>query len=560
MKFYVQSGILNNLHLISGSKSTTMSRQSENEIRSKAKIVCLNLPFIITNLQNTESYREEYRCLCDLLKMEQQTYFVVSVSTGKNMTPLIHNCRFIEFIYMFSESASNEDVQDLQKHYCKIRGVFNTQHELEQKISEDIHSSSTIDLLNKKQLFYALYMQNLCEESIQMFPMPHETSDDICIRSISCLDYLSEQSPTLTQFNDEQRDFISFRIVIESLLSMPSLPTFDGEMMAACNELCFTDNELFDAIKASYQSYSSNKMLHQLTSGSLPLSRLMEKLFRPNFSMKQILSLRRLLVDVTEAMRGLDSCTSSLIVYCAQIVSTDEIASLRDKYQSKLFSSRSYLLTSISIPNIRTIARQAKESGYETILFEIEVPERLAKMVYKVDAERVLCPLGAVFRLRSIDLEPNGVWHVHLLHIDDKVHLVLEQLQLRLQKPLTWLTFGNYLAALHKYTEAIDYCQYLLDHLDIDDSVRPSILNNLGVILSLQKRDERSLSSYEQALTLLRESGSTDADKMEDETPTADRSDLDQILHSYREALSCSNDPYACNLYQETISSVIKKI
>lgn len=533
-----------------------------DEVISKINVVYLNVPFTLAAFQNSKSYDNDYECLHDLFKMvKQQIWLVVSASTAKNIIPLIHSYPFVESIYVFCESISKNDVLNWSKQYSKICGVFDESQAIENKMNEDMsRSCSTSSLFDTKKLLYAFYMQNLPVESIETFPTTEKISDDICMTYISCLDYMVEHLPMVTQLNDEQRDFVSFQMMIEALLNMPPLPDCKIEMMLACQQLCGIDHKFFDAIRTNLNNYSAADLLQHLTSGLLPLFRLIHRLYKKEFSMKMMLSIEQLLVYIQKAIYTLSPCTSSLTVYCAQILGSNEIASLKDKSRTELVSLCSYFMASTCIVTARTIAQQAKAKDYQTTILEIEVPERYAKTVYSVDTNRVIFQLGAVFRLCSVDLAPDGVCYVHLKCVADEKHLITEQLQLQIGERLTWLTFGNYLFALQKYREAIDYYEYLLDHLDQHSLARSSIHNNMGVMFSLAQMDMESDSYYKKALKIVEHSDSTDDIGTVDLIPGTYCSDLDQTLNSYKQVLAYSTDSHSCNLYRETISSILKKM
>jgi hypothetical protein len=541
--------IFDSIDFLLVAESSITSQLIMDEARPKINIVCLNVPFTLASFRNSKSYDNDYMCLRDLFNMtQQQICLVVSASTGKNIIPLIHNHHFVEYIYVFCESASNDDVLNWSKNYSKISGVFDSPRTIENKMDQDSRSCSTLSSFDKKRLIYAFYKQNLSDESIETFPATEEIPDDISMAYICCSDYVTEELPMVTQLNAEQRDFISFQMMIETLLNMPSLPDSNIEMMLACEQLCNDDNQLFDAITSSLKNYSPTELIQQLTSGSLPLSRIIHRLYK-DFSMKRMLSLQQLLAYIREAADTLCLCASSFTAYRAQIIGIDEIVSLKNKSCTEILSLRSYALASTCIVTARTIARQAKDRGYLTAVLEIEVSHKYAKMVYSVDANRVLFQLGTVFRLCSVDLALDGVWHIHLKCVADEKHLITEQLQLQIGERLTWLTFGNYLFALQKHTEAIDYCQYLLDHLGRYSLARSSIYNNMGVMFSLKQMDMKALRYYDEALKLVGQSDPMNGSVIVDLKTGVYCSDLDQTLNSYKQALACSADSYSCNLY-----------
>ncbi|CAF1251391.1 unnamed protein product [Adineta steineri] len=343
-------------------------------------------------------------------------------------------------------------------------------------------------------------------------------------------------------------------MMIEALLTMPCLSDSNTEMILTCEQLCNNNHELFNAIKISFENYSPTNLLQQLTSGSLPLSILIQRLYRNDVTMKMILSLQQLFIYIRDGTNTLNQCVSSFTAYCAQIINIDEITSLKDKDSIQLLSLRAYILASTHTVTARTIARQAKVMGYQAAILEIKVSEKYAKMVYSVDDSRVFFPMGSIFRVHSIDLAPDGIWHLQLTYIVQEKHFFKEQLYLRIEERLTWLTFGNYLSLLQTSEQAIDYYQYLLDHLDLNSSARASIYNNMGVVLTLKQADTKAFYYYEQALTLVKQSDFIDDSIIRISCPY-----LEKTLNSHKHALACLNDSYFSKNFRETIFCILKK-
>ncbi|CAF0976054.1 unnamed protein product [Adineta steineri] len=323
-------------------------------------------------------------------------------------------------------------------------------------------------------------------------------------------------------------------------------------MILTYEQLCNDNDELFNAVKSSFENYSSANLLQQLTNGSLPLSILVQRLLRNNVTMKMILSLQQILIYIRDATNILNQCVSSFTAYCAQIINIDDISSLKD---TQLLSLRSYILASTKIVTARAIARQATDMGYQAAMLQIKVSEKYAKMVYSVDDSRVFFPMGSIFRVHSIDIAPDGIWHIQLKYIVQEKHFIKEQLYLGIKERFTWLTFGNYLSLLQKSDEAVDYYQYLLDHLVLNSLTRSSIYNNMAVVLSLKRAAAEAFPYYEQALSLAKQSDFTD-----DSTTDTDYSDLEKTLNSYKHALICSNDSHFSKIYRETIFCIFKKL
>ncbi|CAF0904766.1 unnamed protein product [Adineta steineri] len=173
-------------------------------------------------------------------------------------------------------------------------------------------------------------------------------------------------------------------------------------------------------------------------------------------------------------------------IYLTRMISSDTLKILKSS-SGKFISIGMFILATKSLCVARTIARKLADNGLISILFQIEVVE--GTRLYEIDLYRVIFSLGAIFRLESIDLAPDGVWYVKIKSADSGFRMIKQQLQFETDVLLSWLTYGNYLYFLKQSRRAKAYFDYLLHNLPLEHIDRLSIYNNMALIYTMENEE-----------------------------------------------------------------------
>jgi tetratricopeptide (TPR) repeat protein len=188
--------------------------------------------------------------------------------------------------------------------------------------------------------------------------------------------------------------------------------------------------------------------------------------------------------------------TSKLVtVYLSKIISNNTLETMKSS-SGELISIGIFIFAIKSLLTARTIARRMADNGLISVLFQIDVVE--GTRLLEIGFDRVMLHLCAVFRLQSINLAPDGVWYARLTSADSDLQFIKEQLQLNIEAPLSWLTFGNYLYFLRQSRQGKTYFDYLLNKLLEKHMNQSSIYCDAALSYPMEvKENEKSIVENE---------------------------------------------------------------
>ncbi|CAF1411085.1 unnamed protein product [Adineta steineri] len=289
-------------------------------------------------------------------------------------------------------------------------------------------------------------------------------------------------------------------------------------------------------------------------------------------------------VDIQKRLFESVEISTTKTVYLTRIISSETLTIIKSS-SGKFISIGMFILATKSLCTARTIARKMADNGLISILFEIEVVKD-ARLL-EIDLYRVIFRLGAIFRLESIDLAPDGVWYVKIKSADSEFRMIKRQLQFETGVPLSWLTYGNYLYFLKQSRRAKAYFDYLLNNLPLKHIDRSSIYNNMALIYTMEnERAEKTKAKklYDDALkcatsidsnskinecidqtcigilTTIAPLSETDIDRSIVLGSMADvyyeTGDYKLALEHYKQALQLSADSQRCSYYQQMVITV----
>ncbi|CAF1401290.1 unnamed protein product [Adineta steineri] len=195
--------------------------------------------------------------------------------------------------------------------------------------------------------------------------------------------------------------------------------------------------------------------------------------------LNELLTLQKPFVDIQKRVSESVEISTMKTVYLTRIISSDTLKIIKSG-SGKFIGIGMFILATKSLCIARTIARMLADNGLISILFQIEVIE--GTRLREIDPYRVIFRLGAIFRLESINLAPDGVWYVRIKSADSEFRMIKQQLQFETDVLLSWLTYGNYLYFLKQSQQAKAYFEYLLNNLPLEHIDRPSVYSNMALI------------------------------------------------------------------------------
>jgi tetratricopeptide (TPR) repeat protein len=294
------------------------------------------------------------------------------------------------------------------------------------------------------------------------------------------------------------------------------------------------------------------------------------------------------LIDIQNRVLKSTETSKSLTVYLAKIISNTDLEMIRSE-SDKFISIGIFVLATKSLLTARTIARKMADNGLLSILFQIEVAEGIRLL--EIDSDHVIFRLGTVFHFESINQAPDDVWYVKIKSGDSEFRVIKERLQLEIDVPLSWLTYGNYLYFLKQPQLAETYFEFLLKKLPVEHVDRLSIYNNMALIYTMEngkdgktkateiyddalkcaqsvKSDLRITEYKDQACIAIRTLSETFQQTNFDRSTVlgsiADvyyqKGDYKLALDHYKQALASSTDSQCRSYYQHIIATVTKCI
>ena len=276
----------------------------------------------------------------------------------------------------------------------------------------------------------------------------------------------------LEKLTEHQIEFLVFQLFSDIL------PQLSTELTSA------TDENMTQISQQHVLLIEANKMVSKLL-----------KQFNISMLQSSVSKLKKINKHISFTRQNID--LSSTTVYRAQLLSENDLNMITSNPDA-LLAIHGFVLASYSFETIVNICRRAVDHHLIVVLFEIKLVNEVS--VAYLDSSTIVFSLDTTFRLVSINLAPDNVWRVRLEVANDSMQRIKDQLQIEIGGELTWLTFGNYLAAFQRSNEAKNYYEYLLFDLPSDQSSLTSIYNNISLVCSEMDNDNKgALEWLEQA-------------------------------------------------------------
>ena len=377
-------------------------------------------------------------CLESIRTIPSITIFLVVSVNGHSNMHFLFDLDNVHAIYIIPANNYDESIEKISMH-SKVSGVFGFDEDLLDQLTRDI-------------CFYRHVRS--CTPMLNAF-------------QIGCNII---ENPDLQQIN-----FLCFQLFTTILPELPTQLNATAEM------------------KAEHIS----RLLSLLIDANMNISDLLKQFDRSALH-KYVSGLQEFNQRVMALPKSSDS-SSSLTVYRAQLVSKKDLQTIRENPQA-LLSIPTFILASRSFRTISSICRRAADNQLTVNLFELKLSDDILRA--ELDTNIIVFGLGTLFRLVSIESTPDGVWRTQLESADRATQRINRQLNLEIGGHLTWLTFGNYLTALKRFSAAEEYYNYLLEVLPSNHPSLASIYNNIGLMYSMKKNDQEALIWFEKALKL----------------------------------------------------------
>ncbi len=371
-----------------------------------------------------------------------------------------------------------------------------------------------------------------------------------------------------------QAKFTAFQLFTKSFQEAPTSICRNQNLYDRCRTL--VENNL-DA-KSALKILKTNKehILDWFVNAPV-LSLIMSSLLQEKRP-RNLLDIRQVLMAIDQRFAQITSISPST-VYRAQFICEEDIEIMKANTNS-LISFFTYIVTTKDLLTARDIARQAAKRGLLVTVLQIEVPSQMHALA--LDNNRLIFRFGTIFRIKSINLAPDGVWYAELRCADIDFQSIRERLELQMGEELTWLTLSNYLCALGHFDDAKDYLKYLNNALPKDHETIPLIFNNMGLIYAELGDHEKSLKYYDKAMCLVDKiSPNTDhnTEHNSSKTPSqlietnmtenrelleskmegvqTQQSQREEALECYRKALELTTDPYIRLGFERKIKDIL---
>ena len=334
------------------------------------------------------------------------------------------------------------------------------------------------------------------------------------------------QPNILNHLNQYQIDFLCSQLFLDIL---PQLPTQSTLIM------------------------NNNRLLSRLIEGNAMIYSLFQRFDR--FTLEESAPK---LKEINEHLMSLQRRInlSPTIVYRIQLASNEELEMIKNNLNN-LFSLQTFTIASKSFSSMADLCRRAANNQLTVMFLKLNLSEHASSVDLNTDC--VVFNMGTLFRLVSVDHTPDGIWRVSLEYANDPMQYVKNQLQLKIGRRLTWLTFANYLAAVEPEKDNGEEYYHYLCKLAHNHPSLPFIHNNMGLMYMKKKNKGKALEYFEEALKRIKTNSTTittqELTPMEDSSPSTDPS-IESIntLETMAEiSYTLGDNTTAIDLYQQAL-------
>ncbi|CAF1032842.1 unnamed protein product [Adineta steineri] len=481
----------------------------EENIDIQQKLLLLN--------HNLEIFKELDQCEQHIqsISSSNKLILIVSDDVGQQLIPQIHQLSQVYSIYIYCHEQ--EFNQHWTQQYNKVRGIY---YEIDQLIASI-----------------------KCNEVGRMM----NTVDEPLSMSISNTNKNCDQTTS-----DLDGRFVHSQLLIDCLLRMEPMLTDKNEFISfSLNE--YHDNEdMLKIIKEFEDEYSSDRAIWWYTRETF-IYRLLNKSLRIQ-NIDLLFCLRFLIRDIEQQLQQY-KCSSPLIVYRGQLISSEELELLKQS-KGTLISMNSFLSTSLNRSTaLEFLNTNINDNKLQRILFEINADPcrdgmkpfaNISSFSYFPTEDEILMMLGSVFRINNIYLDENQIWIMNITLCSDNDHdlkSVVHSMKNQYGSEQTrLLLFGHVLVDMAHFDDAEKYYHRLLKDLPSDDNDICNCYHALGKVACEKGDYDLSLSWLFKSLEILERKLKKNHSRIGFIHTSIgevyqNKGDTKQALHSYEKAL-----------------------
>ena len=334
--------------------------------------------------------------------------------------------------------------------------------------------------------------------------------NDICDHNSIPVTYLHTQTRNLNL--KQSSSFLIFHIFIQNILPrlFSSFSSIDYQrILQSCLSYYRENDKCLDEINRFRENYNPQSAIDwYLKTKFLP--RLLHKAIRnENFSIlfdfSFIFNHIQQLINNQSAI--LIDFQETEIYYRAQNLNVDDLYRLRTNVNNVISINRFLDLCKTAVDATNEISLTSKT--LETVLYHFSINHSYRP----ISDQKVLLSIGTLFRIRHIEMEIDGIWHVHLNmltkdEIKDRIEILLNEIDFI---PHEYLTIGLIWDQLKQSIRAERFYCLVIEYLSERDEETPMICNYIGAIFRWKCQYTIALNCHRQALMIYREKARIDS-------------------------------------------------
>ncbi|CAF2104698.1 unnamed protein product [Rotaria magnacalcarata] len=412
---------------------------------------------------------------------------IVSGRLGQEVVPRIHDLRQLSSIYVYCiDKQKNEE---WAKNFTKVKGVT-------------VDIGHLIDRIKRDQT-------NRIKEE-----------DPIVINI-----FTANQNPDLstTCLNGT---FVHSLLLVDVLLRMTPAKTDKTELIRLCKKVYKGNKTQLNVLRDFDNTYTPENALWWYTRESF-LYKILNKALRVQ-NIDILFIFRFFMRDIYRALEQ-SQCQSTIRAYRGQILSNDELKSLRESI-GELISINSFFSTTTDRKQALVFLNSHNLSNdLQRVLFIIDADpstgetKPFANISSFSDFENeseVLFMIGSIFHLKSIRRQNDKYWIIQLTMCSNDQHDLANLFQYMKEQygggdnETSLLNFGQVLRRMGKFDLAEKFYRRSLNELAPDAPSLVSLYYSLGLVLKEKKELDSSLEYLHKSLKLIVHSSPKDYQKI----------------------------------------------
>ncbi len=309
--------------------------------------------------------------------------------------------------------------------------------------------------------------------------------------------------------------FVHSLLFIDALVRMKPIDDSKQQLITLCNHEYQNNGVQLSLIREFDNEYTSDQALWWYIRDSF-LYRMLNKALRVQ-NIDLLILFHSLITDIYQQLKD-NQCLSPIHVYRSQIISDDELNTLRESI-GKFISINSFLLTSTNHHAVLGFLRDCHVlDGLHRVLFEIDADPavitsrpfaNISSFSNVENEDEVLFMVGSVFRLVDIHRDDDEqLWMVRIKLCGDdeyKLNEVFDELRKEYgngEKEINLRFFGDILRQMGKYDQAENIYRRLLNELSANDPCLAHLYRSIGILYRAKMEYDSSLQWFHKALSI----------------------------------------------------------